>query len=169
MDGKVTLRDRTLTCLLCGALVTVPLMASAANTATATVTVKVTVVAQPCSGNGGGLIEVKFGDVMTTRVDGNNYRVPVNYTLSCPGGVPNAMKLQVKGNGASFDGTVLQTDARGLGIKLLQGSNKLPINTWLNFTYPNPPQLWAVPVKQPGVTLAGGQFQAVATLTVDYQ
>ncbi|VTR20674.1 putative minor fimbrial subunit StfE [Serratia fonticola] len=70
---------------------------------TATVTVKVTVVAPlPCMINDDRPIEVEFGDVMTTRVDGDNYKMPVNYTLSCTGPASNAMKLQVKGTGAAF-------------------------------------------------------------------
>lgn len=133
-------------------LVTLPLRAGASNTAT--ITIKVTVVAPPpCTVNDNKTITVEFGDVMTTRVDGNNYRMPVNYTLDCRSASANAMKLQVQGNGAAFDGTVLRSDKAGLGIKLLQGSNKLPINTALNFTYPNKPELWAVPVKQSGATL----------------
>ncbi|WP_080695290.1 fimbrial protein [Pantoea ananatis] len=137
--------------------------------AMATVTVKVTVVAPPpCVINDDRPVEVEFGDVMTTRVDGSNYRRPVNYTLSCTG-TSNAMKLQVKGNGAAFDVTVLQTSKTGLGIKLLQGDSKLAVNSWLNFTYPNKPELWAVPVKQAGATLTGGEFSAGATMAVDYQ
>ncbi|HGM6401959.1 TPA: fimbrial protein [Serratia marcescens] len=135
-----------------------------------TVTVKVTVVVPPpCVINDDRPIDVEFGDVMTTRVDGDNYKMPVNYTLSCNGDAPNAMKLQVKGNGAAFDATVLQTSKSGLGIELLQSGGKLVVNSWLNFTYPNKPELWAVPVKQAGEPLTGGEFSAGATMAVDYQ
>ncbi|KFL05470.1 fimbrial family protein [Serratia marcescens] len=145
-----------------------PMLACAAPSAT--VTVKVTVVAPPpCVINDDRPVEVEFGDVMTTRVDGDNYKMPVNYTLSCSGGTSNAMKLQVKGNGAAFDATVLQTNKTGLGIELRQGDGKLAVNSWLNFTYPNKPELWAVPVKQAGTTLTGGEFSAGATMAVDYQ
>ncbi|HIE1061104.1 TPA: fimbrial protein [Serratia marcescens] len=125
----------------------------------------------PCSVNNDRAIEVDFGDVMTTRIDGTAYQMPVAYTLSCTAGVPNTMKLQVQGTGASFDSKVLKTNKTGLGVKLQQGTNKsaLAINTWLNFTYPNKPALWAVPVKQSGATLNGGEFTATATLRVDYQ
>ncbi|MDX7421544.1 fimbrial protein, partial [Klebsiella pneumoniae] len=70
------------------------------------------------------------------------------------------MKLRVKGNGAAFDATVLQTNKTGLGIELRQGDVKLAVNNWLNFTYPNKPELWAVPIKQAGTTLTGGEFSA---------
>ena len=165
---KGTMRHRKVGCLLCGLLVVMPQIAVGAKDAT--ITVKVTVVAPPpCIINNNQPITVEFGDVMTTRVDGNNYRRPVNYTLSCTAGLPNAMKLQVVGVGASFNGTVLWTTNSRLGIQLLQDSTKLPINTWLNFTYPKKPVLWAVPVKQPSATLTGGEFVAGATMKVDYQ
>lgn len=147
-------------------LVAMPLSVQAATT----VTVKVTVVAPPpCVINGNRTIEVDFGEVMTTRVDGKNYRTAVNYSLSCSGQSKNAMKLQVQGTGAAFDSTVLKTNKTGLGIQLQQGGSKLAVNSWLNFTYPNTPELWAVPVKQSGVSLSGGEFTAGATLKVAYQ
>lgn len=163
MNGIVTLPRA-----LAGVLTALPMLVFAAPSAT--VTVKVTVVAPPpCVVNDDRPIEVEFGDVMTTRVDGDNYKMPVNYTLSCTGGTSNAMKLQIKGNGAAFDATVLQTNKTGLGIELRQGGNKLAVNKWLHFSYPNKPELWAIPVKQVGTTLTGGEFSAGATMAVDYQ
>nr|WP_261803117.1 fimbrial protein [Serratia nematodiphila] len=144
-------------------------MGGAANTTTATVVLTITIVAPPCVINDNRPIDVEFGDVMTTRVDGNNYRMPVNYTLDCKDAPSSAMKLQVQGTGASFDGALLKTSNATLGIKLQHGAAPLPVNTWLNFTYPNKPELWAVPVKQSGVTLPGGEFTAGATMKVDYQ
>ncbi|AYM92493.1 fimbrial protein [Serratia sp. 3ACOL1] len=150
-----------------GLLVAMPLMLCAA---TSTVTIKVTVLKPPsCTINDNRPIEVEFGDVMTTMVDGDNYLMPVHYTLSCTDATSNAMKLQLQGSGASFDGSVLKTTKTGLGIKLQRGSNKLAINNWVNFTYPNQPELWAIPVKQSGATLTGGEFTAGATMKVDYQ
>ncbi|CAI1968274.1 fimbrial protein [Serratia fonticola] len=162
------IRQRQAWQTLAALLAALPLLAWAEPSAT--VTVKVTVVAPPpCVINDDRPIDVEFGDVMTTRVDGDNYKMPVNYTLSCTGGTTNAMKLQVKGTGAAFDATVLQTNQTGLGIELRQGDSKLAVNDWLNFTYPNKPELWAVPVKQRGATLTGGEFSAGATMAVDYQ
>lgn len=155
--------------VLAGLLAALPVVVGAAVTS-ATVTVKVTVLAPPpCVINDSRPIEVEFGDVMTTRVDGANYKMPINYTLSCTGGTSNAMKLQIKGNGAAFDATALRTNKPGLGIELRQGDSKLVVNNWLAFSYPNKPALWAIPVKQGGATLTGGEFSAVATMAVDYQ
>lgn len=167
MKGSIT-GHRQVWHVLAGMLAALPMLAWAGSSAT--VTVKVTVLAPPpCVINDDRPIDVEFGDVMTTRVDGDNYKMPVNYTLSCTGGTTNAMKLQVKGTGAAFDATVLQTNQTGLGIELRQGDSKLAVNDWLNFTYPNKPELWAVPVKQRGATLKWGEFSAGATMAVDYQ
>ncbi|VTR51606.1 putative minor fimbrial subunit StfE [Serratia fonticola] len=62
--------------------------------------------------------------MMTTRVDGNNYRMPVNYTLDCRSASANAMKLQVQGNGAAFDGTVLRSEQGGLGHQAVAGEQQ---------------------------------------------
>ncbi|CAI1772527.1 Minor fimbrial protein prsF precursor [Serratia quinivorans] len=165
---ETLIRQRQAWQTLSALLSALPLLAWAAGSAT--VTVKVTVVAPPpCVINDDRPIEVEFGDVMTTRVDGDNYKMPVNYMLSCPGAPSNAMKLQVKGTGAAFDSTVLQSNKADLGIELRQGDSKLAVNGWLNFTYPNKPELWAVPVKQRGATLTGGEFSAGATMEVAYQ
>jgi type 1 fimbria pilin len=152
---------------LAGLLATLPILALANSTAT--LTVKVTVVQPPCVINDNRPIEVEFGDVMTSRVDGENYKMPVSYSLSCSGALFKTMKLQVQGIGATFDTSVLHTDKAGLGIELRQGDSKLAVNNWLNFTDPNKPELWAVPVKQSGATLTGGEFRAGATMKVSYQ
>nr|WP_229655838.1 fimbrial protein [Pantoea sp. 201603H] len=149
-----------------GLLVVLPVLAEAVTT----VTVKVTVVAPPpCIINDNRPIEVEFGDVMTTKVDGMNYRMPVNYTLSCEGESSNAMQLEVQGTGAAFDNTVLQTNKDGLGIKLMRVGADLPVNTPVPFIYPNAPELWAIPVKETGVALTTGEFSAAASMRVDYQ
>lgn len=163
------MEDAITTCrkMCLGVLLTLmPLILQAATT----VTVKVTVVAPPsCVINDDRPIEVEFGEVMTSRLNGDNYQTRVRYTLSCSGHSKNAMKLQIQGAGAAFDPTLLQTNKTGLGVQLQQGDNKLAINSWLSFTYPDAPELWAVPVKQNGVTLSGGEFTAGATMKVAYQ
>jgi type 1 fimbria pilin len=167
MNGTVTLQ-RNAWLMLAGLSAVLPMLALAS--ASTTLTVKVTVVAPPpCVVNNDQPIEVEFGDVMTTRVDGDNYKMPVNYTLRCVEGHSNEMRLQVKGSRATFDGTLLQTNKVGLGIELRDSNGKVAVNNWLEFSYPKKPVLWAVPVKQLGATLTGGEFRAGATMKVDYQ
>ncbi|MCW6016555.1 fimbrial protein [Serratia marcescens] len=138
--------------------------------AATTIKVTVTIVAPPpCVINNNNLIEVNFGnDVMTTRIDGSYKKQPVVYSVECKNAPNNAMKLQVQGT-AGFDSEVLKTNKDGLGVALLRNGNRQPINTWINFTYPNLPTLEAVPVKQAGATLSGGAFSAGATMKVEYQ
>lgn len=167
MTNKVSTSVRLKNYALLGLLMMLPPMAIGGKTAV--VTVKVEVVAPPqCIVNDNRPIEVEFGDVMTTRIDGVNYRVPVNYTLSCDVSANNSMKMQVQGT-AAFDGQALQTSVDGLGIRLQNGTSTLAVNDWLNFNYQDQPELWATPVMQAGVALPAGEFTAGASLRVDYQ
>lgn len=146
------------------------LTGNALGATSAVVTVKVTVVAPPpCIINDNKPIEVDFGDIMTTRVNGENYKMPVDYSWSCSGMISNEIKLRFDGVGASFDKSVLRTNTTGLGISLLVDGNKLPLNSWRTFTYPRKPEVFAIPVKQSGVSLKGGAFTASATMSIDYQ
>ncbi|MES3576150.1 fimbrial protein [Enterobacter cloacae] len=137
-------------------------------------TVKVTVLAGPCKINNNNPIDVDFGDdMLTTRVDGNNYLKTINYTLDCSEAKNDALKMQISGDVAPFDKNILRTpeasNADNLGIKLLHNGTSWPLNDWFNFKKGEHPVLQAVPVKAPGSTLKAGTFSASATLTVDYQ
>ncbi|WP_375056774.1 fimbrial protein [Zobellella sp. DQSA1] len=169
MTAKITGRNLALggICLLVGALLG---GAPAQAQSSTSVTVRVTVVAPPpCVINGDRPIEVDFGEVITTRVDGRRYLQWVNYNLECTDSASNTLRMRIEGSGASFDGEVLQTNVADLGILLISNGLRLPLNQWQDFTYPNKPGLMAVPVKRPGAALAGGNFSAGATLVVDYQ
>ncbi|MBU9828525.1 fimbrial protein [Rahnella sp. FC061912-K] len=154
--------------LLCGLQVVLPHIAVGANTAI--ITVKVTVVAPPpCVINGDQPIEVDFGEVVTTRVDGYNYMREVPYSVQCGGASSNDMVMQIQGIGAAFGTNVLDTNQDNLGIALLNNGEPLPLNSDIKFTYPSLPVLKAVPVKSPNSTLTAGVFSAGATMKVDYQ
>ncbi|MBC3378121.1 fimbrial protein [Serratia fonticola] len=158
-------------CYLLGMLLGLPWVAKAQVMDTATLRVIVTVQAPPsCKLNNDKPIDVDFNEVLTTRVNGENYRQRVNFTLTCSAGAPNAMKFRVKGNSAWFDAKALQTNIMALGIAFWQGDKRVAINDWLTFNYPNLPVLYAVPVKAPGAVLDTGGFSvAGATLEVTFQ
>lgn len=147
------------------------LLTSAPTQAATTVSVKVTVLAPlPCVLNGNQPIEVNFGDeVLTTRINGENYLTPVDYKFTCTEPEKNGMRLLLAGTGAGFDGKLLQTSVGGLGIAFLNNGSRIALNSWQNFTFPALPKLEAVPVKQANATLPTGEFMASATLRVDYQ
>ena len=64
---------------------------------------------------------------------------------------------------------MLVTRKPDLGVKLFVNGYDWPLNTAVDFTYPNFPVVQAVPVKRTGSTLTGGAFDAAATLVVEYQ
>lgn len=134
-------------------------------------TIRAVIIAPPpCVINSGSTLDVPFGnDLLTSRVDGVNYRRGVPYTVTCSSPFSNALTLQLRGTGAAFDSRVLVTRKPDLGVKLFINGADWPLNTVVNFTYPNVPVVQAVPVKRPGSTLTGGAFDAAATLVVDYQ
>ncbi|AXK22680.1 fimbrial protein [Serratia ureilytica] len=156
---------------VCGMAALMMLYAPLLQAASTTIKVTVTIVAPPpCVINNNNLIEVNFGnDVMTTRIDGSYKKQPVVYSVECKNAPNNAMKLQIQGVSAGFDSEVLKTNKDGLGVALLRNGNRQPINSWVNFTYPNLPTLEAVPVKQAGANLSSGEFSAGATMKVEYQ
>ncbi|MCA6222040.1 fimbrial protein [Photorhabdus antumapuensis] len=129
----------------------------------------VVIAPPPCVINNGNTIDVDFGEVMITRIDGVNYMKPVKYTVKCEKMPANAMKMMISGNTASFDPAVLQTNHIGLGVAVIHNGKKLPINDWMKFNYPDFPELHAVPVKDMAVVLKGGDFGAGATMMVEYQ
>jgi type 1 fimbria pilin len=134
-------------------------------------TIRAIIIAPPpCVINSGSTLNVPFGnDLLTSRVDGINYRRNVPYTVTCDAPFSNAMTLELKGTGASFDGRVLSTRNPDLGVKLFVNGADWPLNAAVNFTYPNFPVVQAVPVKRAGSNLRGGAFDAAATLVIEYQ
>lgn len=125
----------------------------------------------PCTINGGEQIDVDFGDrVGITKVDGVNYRMPVNYQISCENaGNGRTMSLSLSGAVTGFDGEALQTDKSDLGIRVYRNDVPFTPNSAVDIDPTNPPLLEAVPVKKVGTTLKEGTFEALATLQADYQ
>ncbi len=151
------------------------LISQAGWAATAPVTVKGTVVAKlNCEINGGQDIFVNFNELITAKIDGEKYgKRPIPFGVSCSGntsGSAGLLKLSLNGVLPDFGNSLLRTSNNDLAIKLLQeNGQQLQLNTWLNFTYPEVPALYAVPVKRSGATLKGGDFSSSATLVLAVQ
>ncbi|CNH21960.1 exported pilin protein [Yersinia massiliensis] len=137
----------------------------------AAVNVSVTIfAAPPCEINSNNTINVNFGDdLLTSNINGVNYKKQVNYTLNCNSAASNALKMSIIGNGATFDTSKLRTSNSQLGIQLIRNGQPLTLNSTFNFTYPTLPVLEAVLVKQNNSTLSTGYFSGTATLVVEYQ
>ncbi len=118
---------------------------------------------------------VEFGSIVTTTVDGSRNVKLVGYNLICTGGASDYLKMQIQGPAMTVNGeSVLKTDVSGLGIRLQTRADKtlLPVGTssWWNFQPGRTdPVLEAVLVKSAGTTLTAGEFNAAATLVVEYQ
>lgn len=127
----------------------------------------------PCVVNGGEQIVVDFGEeVMTTRVDGQQYRERIDFTLDCSAAISSKQKVRISGSTTTegFDGTVLSTPKAGLGLALWHDEVRYAPGEWLAFDADETlPVLYAVPVKATGATLSGGSFSVLASLVVDYQ
>ncbi|WP_318373706.1 fimbrial protein [Enterobacter sp.] len=126
--------------------------------------------APPCEVNGNELIVVDFGnDVMTTRIDGTNYRQMVRFTVDCSAATSLLQKVRISGTPAAFDNNLLAGDRSGFGFAFYHGAALMPLDSAVSFTAPTVPTLYVVPVKQDGVTLTGGAFRTLASLVVEYQ
>ncbi|WP_193016285.1 fimbrial protein [Proteus sp. FME41] len=123
----------------------------------------------PCVINNGQMVEVNFGEVMSTRIDGTNYKQPITYNVECKKMPTNAMKISVVGGSAGFDNNALKTNITGLGVHILYQNKMLRLGQTVNFTYPDIPALEAIPVRDYSATLTGGDFSAIATLRIEYQ
>lgn len=123
----------------------------------------------PCVINNLKPITLEFGEVFTTRVDGQHYRRQIEYTLECSEANVNTLRMMIRGNDAGFGNGELRTTVNDLGLMLDADGNVLYVNSWIPFNTPQQPKLYATPVKRPGSTLHGQTFSAVATMIVDYR
>lgn len=124
-----------------------------------------------CTINNGGNVDVDFGNrVGVKKVDGENYLQPMNYQITCD---PNAnawrMTLEITGQAATYDKAGVVTNVTDLAIQIRQNGVPFELNKPIVINLTDPPQLEAVPVKRPGVTLKEGTFEATATLKAVYQ
>ncbi|CAI0968592.1 fimbrial protein [Serratia proteamaculans] len=138
-----------------------------------TVNVKIsgTVVANgSCTFTGTDPIAVEFGDVIINDIKDKAYKQNLPYTLVCkgdPGG--KAIQMKLTGTAADFDGTLLKTDAKGLGLSLQKDDTAMALNQWVDIDPASPPKFAAVLVKQKDASFQNGQaFNGAATLIVGF-
>lgn len=122
-----------------------------------------------CVINNNETIVVDFGDeVLTTRVDGEHYKMVVPISLDCSAALTVNQELSISGSGAAFDANALNSGVTDLGIALYVDGARYQLGQSVPFTYPKVPEIAAVPIKREGSTLSGGTFRALASLVVDY-
>uniref|UniRef100_A0A8H9YNN4 Fimbrial protein n=1 Tax=Pseudomonas tritici TaxID=2745518 RepID=A0A8H9YNN4_9PSED len=131
-----------------------------------------TLVAPPCTISNGKTIDVVFGNNLgVNKIDGNNYKQPVNYTVECEAGYSaNSLAITVDTTvPTAFDGSAVNTDKTGLGIRILVEGQPVTFAQRRAVVNPaSPPKIEAVPVQDPAVKLEVGAFEATMTLRADY-
>ncbi|MBE4916813.1 fimbrial protein [Enterobacter cloacae complex sp. P6RS] len=131
-----------------------------------------TLVTPPCTIQNGQEIDVAFGeDLGINKIDGVNYRQNVNYRIVCDTHyMPNELAVVVDSTQPTiFDSSAVQTTKNGLGVRIFVASQPATFGTRIAVKDPNsPPEIEAVPVQDPGITLDEGAFDATMTLRVDY-
>lgn len=132
------------------------------------VTVNGSVESRPCKINDGKPIEVNFNDVLTTRIENENYKEKMDYTLDCKATGDPSMSLKFTGDSAGFDTRYLQTSVTNLGVLFKTSNTNIYMTKPFQFNYKTKPELYAVLVKKSGATLPTGAFNATATMQVYY-
>ncbi|WP_024547674.1 fimbrial protein [Siccibacter turicensis] len=138
---------------------------------TSTVYITGTLVDAPqCIVNSNNVIDVDFGnDILTTQVNGINYKKELNYYLICTNPAQQGMKMTISGTPATFNSMLIKTSNAGLGILLYNGNNPITPGAAIAFNYTAPPVLYAVPVAQNNTSLSTGPFTSTATMIIAYQ
>lgn len=131
-----------------------------------------TLVIPPCTISNDQIIDVPFGDDLgVNKIDGNNYKQPVKYTVVCKAGyVANNLAIVIDTTApASFDASAVQTDKDGLGIRILVDGAAVNFAQRVAVSdSASPPVIEAVPVQDQSKTLTSGAFKATMTLRTDY-
>ncbi|WP_312847423.1 fimbrial protein [Serratia sp. PL7] len=158
-------------CLLMTALgMTLP----QSQAATANLNLTLTIHSPPeCTLNNNQQQVVHFGDILLTRIDGNNYKRPVPLSLTCTNLAKNDLRMTLQGDATTFSSNgALKTSNDKLGVVFYVNNAQQAINQPFAINYTTLPTLEVAPVKDTATSYLdtdGGYFSAFATLKVDYQ
>lgn len=131
----------------------------------------------PCTVNNAEAMDVPFGEVGITKIDGVNYAQSFTLTLNCEASLGGLTSLYLDYTGMpanSFDKDALQASREGLGIRLYRSSDSalFPIDSGYEILLDGGStttlDLYAVPVKAAGANLLEGDFTATATFELQY-
>lgn len=124
-----------------------------------------------CYINNNQLIEIHFGEIGVNKIDGNNYKQSIPYTVVCddPSTTTQTLTLSMNGSGSSFDQNGVETSVSGLAIRLFKDGSPMELNKPFAITYSAPPVLEAAPEKDVSAHLTAQNFTAAATLLAEYQ
>ena len=136
-----------------------------------TIQISMTVLAPPpCTINDGKTIEVDFGEITDSDLLFNAISRPINLNLSCSSMSKNQLRLQIQGTPDKDYPGYLLANYGSIAIKFTRNGQVLPINSWLNFSWPDAPELRVATFHKPNWLIKDGDsFSASATLRVEYQ
>lgn len=163
-------RKRVILCCICAMSVFLFSAPTISHAFSVGVTIRAKVLSPPCTINGGRDIFVNFGTgILPGSINGINHEKPIPYTVNCPAGASNLLKLQVAGTGAAFNASLLSTNRNNLAIEMKSNGTRLAINNWIDFVYPTQPALSAVLVRNSTGPISLGIINATATIIVEYR
>ncbi|QKN79774.1 fimbrial protein [Scandinavium goeteborgense] len=116
-------------------------------------------------------INVDFGNVTTTQIDGNSYKIQtIHPNITCEDLDSNSLAFAISGTTASFGSGLLATSVPGLGVQFKSNEGNIPLNSGkIDFDYTSSvPAIQLVLAKDSSVNLSGQDFTAAATLSVGY-
>lgn len=144
-----------------------------ADTANLNLTLTITMPPQCKFSSGNSRQIVHFGEVQQGLIDGVSYkRTAIDTGLSCGPLEKNALKMGVSwDNEVTFNGiSAVSAGRTNLGIAIYKDSTRLRNGSSIDFTYGNPPNLYAVPIKPSGVMLSdAGSFSGIMIVTLNYR
>lgn len=143
-----------------------------ADTANLNLTLTITMPPQCTFSSGSSIQIVRFEEVQQGLIDGVSYkRTPIDTGLSCSALEKNALNMALSWDPVTFNGvSAISTNRTNLGIAIYRDSTRLSNGASINFTYGNPPNLYAVPIKPSGMMLSdAGSFTGTMTVTLNYQ
>ncbi|ELY2794286.1 fimbrial protein [Cronobacter dublinensis] len=130
------------------------------------------IISTTCTVDNDQVIDVNFGDVGVNKVDGNNYKQAIPYSIDCKGANDNSpVDLMMSGTAVSFDNAAVKTSVSGLGIQIQLNGQPMQLNKPFHTTLAAVQSLSmsGVPVKEAATVLTEQPFTATATLTANYQ
>ena len=117
-------------------------------------------------------VEVDFKNVRIDDVDGNNFKQNVPYTIDCDTDWRDSsmvMSLTLTGTASDFNTAALKTNIDDFAIAVYQDGKPFTLGSTITVNEASKPVIQVVPIKKAGSQLVEGNFEAWATLRVDYQ
>lgn len=153
----------------CAALLCLPLTVSGVSYTYLDVYVRGEINSAPCKINQGKSILVDFKDVVTTRIENDNYSEKLDYRIECQDNRPRGIKMYISGTPSSLDARFLSTSVGDLAVKFQADNTLMELGKSINIQSQAQPEIRVILAKKSGVKLPSGDFNANATIHIEYE